>query len=290
MTIKINYSKFDFTKMDFYFLSFFLIDFCFGINLSVYEKEKTGVLFLIAPIGYFIYRFWLVWILKRKVKIDFLDYEIKIKGIFFEKKIYYHDIKYLIVRKNILHSYDIIINFDENVSILKYLINYINDQINERANRKKSFVICDVKNVEEISGYILEKMGFSQKEISDNQKSEKLYIKYSLFERFPIICFFFFIFQLAFIWEIFDSMMLAMIMYFGICLIAIGFRFFKKEYGLVKFDGYKIWIFEKNQNKQIFAVEDFYETDRNVIINYYLEIGNYYCFWYDIMPKKYFKK
>ena len=290
MAIRINYSKFDFTVTDFYFLFILLSHFCGGIHLLIYEKQRLGALFLIAPVTYFIYRFWLVWILKKKVKIDFLDYEIKIKGIFFEKKLYYHDIKYLIIRKNILHSYDILINFEKNLSIFRYLINYVNDKINIRSlkNRKISFVICDVKNVEEVSKYILEKMGYSDKEINKNQNAKRLYVKYSLFEKYPFICLVFFIFQLGIVLESFDKMGFSII-FLGIYLVIIGFKFFKKEYKIVKFDDYKIKIFEKNKNKQIFAVEDFYETDNEVIINYYSGENNYF-FRYNIMPRRYFKK
>ena len=94
--MKIKYSKFEINRWDIFFLILFLGHLLGGIYILFNEKEKAGIFFLAIGISYFIYRFLLVMIIKSKMKFDFSDYEVKIKGLFFEKTIEYSDIKKLI--------------------------------------------------------------------------------------------------------------------------------------------------------------------------------------------------
>ena len=86
--MKIKYSKFEINMWDIFFLILFLGHLLGGIYILFNEKEKAGIFFLVIGISYFIYRFLLVMIIKNKMKFDFSDYEVKIKGLFFEKNNY----------------------------------------------------------------------------------------------------------------------------------------------------------------------------------------------------------
>ena len=186
--MKIKYSKFEINTWDIFFLILFLGHLLGGIYILFNEKEKTGIFFLAIGISYFIYRFLLVMIIKSKMKFDFSDYEVKIKGLFFEKTIAYNDIKTLTVRKNILGSYDIFLNFDSSMNIYKYFCNLIMD-VSIESNHKKSYIFCDIKNKDEILEYLLEKIGYPKKEIREKKEEEKLYVKYSIFEKYYVMCF-----------------------------------------------------------------------------------------------------
>jgi len=186
--MKIKYSKFEINMWDIFFLILFLGHLLGGIYILFNEKEKAGIFFLVIGISYFIYRFLLVMIIKNKMKFDFSDYEVKIKGLFFEKTIAYNDIKTLTVRKNILGSYDIFLNFDSSMNIYKYFCNLIID-VSIESNHKKSYIFCDIKNKDEILDYLLEKIGYLKKEIREKVNGEKLYVKYSIFEKHFMMCF-----------------------------------------------------------------------------------------------------
>ncbi|RRD37594.1 hypothetical protein EII29_11130 [Leptotrichia sp. OH3620_COT-345] len=115
--MEIKYSKFDFNKNDIGFFLFFMIyiqpQLLFSKNM---EDILVGSLFLSIAIFYFIYRFYLVWILKKKGEIRFYNELIEIKGEFFVKKLGYRNIRNLTIRKNYLNSYDIVINYDESIN------------------------------------------------------------------------------------------------------------------------------------------------------------------------------
>ena len=93
--MQIKYSKFEINMWDIFSLILFLGHLLGGIYILFNEKEKAGIFFLAIGISYFVYRFFLVMIIKNKTKINFSDYGIKIKGLFFEKTIAYNDIKTL---------------------------------------------------------------------------------------------------------------------------------------------------------------------------------------------------
>ena len=121
--MEIKYSKFEINMWDIFFLVIYLSHLLGGIDILFNKKEKVGIIFFVIGISYFVYRFLLVMIIKSKMKFDFSDYEVKIKGLFFEKTIAYNDIKTLTVRKNMLGSYDILLNFDSSMNIYKYFCN-----------------------------------------------------------------------------------------------------------------------------------------------------------------------
>ena len=123
--MKIEYSKFDFNRAD-----------IFGI--------------VPGNIVYLIYRFIFTLFLKNRTQINFGKVKITVNGLFMTKEIYYDDIKFISVRKNFLNSYDLIINFDETATIFRYLCNYISDTFSSGINKKNTFVICELKNVDEV--------------------------------------------------------------------------------------------------------------------------------------------
>ena len=292
--MKIKYSKFEINTWDIFFLILFLGHLLGGIYILFNEKEKAGIFFLAIGISYFIYRFLLVMIIKSKMKFDFSDYEVKIKGLFFEKTIEYSDIKKLIVRKNILGSYDILLNFDSTISVYKYLCNLITD-VSIENNHEKSYVFCDIKNKDEILEYLLEKIGYPKKEIREKVNGEKLYVKYSVFERFHMLCCSIFsivsIFSVGIAWGYLNSMIKLFTIIILLLVITV-IRFFKKDYIMKRYSNYSISISEKK--KEIYIMDDFSETDKTVIINYkntnFNSVRfNFYYFQNDVMPKNYKK-
>ena len=291
--MKIKYSKFEINTWDIFSLILFLGHLLGGIYILFNEKEKAGIFFLAIGISYFIYRFLLVMILKNKTKINFSDYGLKIKGLFFEKTIAYNDIKTLTVRKNILGSYDILLNFDSSINIYKYFCNLIMDVLIE-SNNKKSYIFCDIKNKDEILECLLEKIGYPKKEIREKEEEEKLYVKYSIFEKYYMMCFAAFfiivIFSVGIAWEYLDLM----IKLFTIILLLVMtvIRFFKKDYIMKRYNNYSISISEKK--KEIYIMDDFFETDKKVIVNYentnFNNVKfNFYYFQNSVMPKNYKK-
>ena len=291
--MEIKYSKFEINMWDIFFLVINLSHLLGGIDILFNKKEKVGIIFLVIGISYFVYRFLLVMIIKNKMKFDFSDYEVKIKGLFFEKTIAYNDIKTLTVRKNILGSYDILLNFDSSMNIYKYFCNLIID-VSIESNHKKSYIFCDIKNKDEILEYLLEKIGYPKKEIREKVNGEKLYVKYSIFEKYYMMCFAAFfiivIFSVGIAWEYLDLM----IKLFTIILLLVMtvIRFFKKDYIMKRYNNYSISISEKK--KEIYIMDHFFETDKKVIVNYentnFNSVKfNFYYFQNSVMPKNYKK-
>ena len=293
--MKIKYSKFEINTWDIFSLILFLGHLLGGIYILFNEKEKAGIFFLVIGISYFIYRFLLVMIVKNKTKINFSDYEVKIKGLFFEKTIAYNDIKTLTVRKNILGSYDILLNFDSSMNIYKYFCNLIMD-VSIESNHKKSYIFCDIKNKDEILEYLLEKIGYPKKEIREKVNGEKLYVKYSIFEKHYMMCFAVFslmiIFSVGIAWGYLNLMIKLFTIIILLLLVITVIRFFKKDYVMKRYNNYSISISEKK--KEIYIMDDFSETDKKVIINYkntnFNSVKfNFYYFQNDVMPKNYKK-
>ena len=270
----------------------FLFDLLSGVNILSSEKEIEGIFFLVTGISYFVYRYLFVMIVKNKIKITFSNYEIVIKGIFFEKVIEYSNIKKLIIRKNKLGSYDILINFDSTINIFKYLCNFIND-VSIENNHKESYIFCDIRNKDEVLEYLLEKTGYPKKEIREKIRIEKLYVKYSIFERFFMLCFGIFglmtIFLIGIMLE-YKTMVSFKVIF--LLLIVTVIRIFKKDYSMKRYSSHSISISEKK--KEIYVMEDFSETDEKLIINYgntnFYEVKfNYYYFQNNVVPRNYRK-
>ena len=292
--MEIKYSKFEINMWDIFFLILFLGHLLGGIDILFNKKEKVGIIFLIIGISYFVYRFLLVMIIKSKMKFDFSDYEVRIKGLFFEKTIAYDDIKTLTVRKNILGSYDILLNFDSTISVYKYLCNLVTD-VSIENNHEKSYVFCDIKNKDEILEYFLEKIGYPKKEIREKVNGEKLYVKYSIFERFHMLCCSIFsivsIFSVGVAWGYLE-LMIELFVIIILLLVMTMIKFFRKDYIMKRYSNYSISISEKK--KEIYIMDDFFETDKKVIINYentnFNSVKfNFYYFQNNVMPKNYKK-
>ena len=290
--MEIKYSKFEINMWDIFFLILFLGHLLGGIDILLNEKEKAGIFFLAIGISYFIYRFLLVMIIKNKMKFDFSDYEVRIKGLFFEKTIGYNDIKKLIVRKNILGSYDILLNFDSSINIYKYFCDLIID-VSIESNHKKSYIFCDIKNKDEILEYLFEKIGYPKKEIREKVNGEKLYVKYSIFERFHVLCCSIFsivsIFLVGVAWGDLE-LMIELFVIIILLLVMTMIKFFRKDYIIKRYSNYSISISEKK--KEIYIMDDFFETDEKVVINYrnyFYKVNNRYCFQNSIMPRDYKK-
>ena len=289
--MKIRYSKFEINMWDIFFLVIYLSHLLGGIDILFNKKEKVGIIFLVIGISYFVYRFLLVMIIKSKMKFDFSDYKVKIKGLFFEKIIEYSDIKTLTVRKNILGSYDILLNFDSTISVYKYLCNLVTD-VSIENNHEKSYVFCDIKNKDEILEYLLEKIGYPKKEIREKVNGEKLYVKYSIFEKYHMMCFAVFsimaIFSVGIAWGYLE-LMIELFVIIILLLVMTMIKFFRKDYIMKRYSNYSISIFEKK--KGIYIVDSFLETDEKVVINYenYFYKRDYYYFQNNVMPKNYKK-
>ena len=288
--MEMKYSKFEINMWDIFFLVIYLSHLLGGIDILFNKKEKVGIIFLVIGISYFVYRFLLVMIIKSKIKFDFSDYEVKIKGLFFEKTIEYSDIKELIVRKNILGSYDILLNFDSTISVY----NLVTD-VSIENNHEKSYVFCDIKNKDEILEYLLEKIGYPKKEIREKVNGEKLYVKYSIFERFHMLCCSIFsivsIFSVGVAWGDLE-LMIELFVIIILLLVMTMIKFFRKDYIMKRYSNYSISISEKK--KEIYIMDDFSETDKKVIINYentnFNSVKfNFYYFQNNVMPKNYKK-
>lgn len=292
--MEIKYSKFEINMWDIFFLVIYLSHLLGGIDILFNKKEKDGIFFLVIGISYFVYRFLLVMIIKSKMKFHFSDYEVKIKGLYFEKIIEYSDIKKLIVRKNILGSYDILLNFDSSINIYKYFCNLIMD-VSIENNHEKSYVFCDIKNKDEILEYLLEKIGYPKKEIREKVNVEKLYVKYSIFEKHYMMCFAVFCIIVIFSVGIalgYLELMIELFVIIILLLVMTMIKFFRKDYIMKRYNNYSISISEKK--KEIYIMDDFFETDKKVIINY--ENTNFnsvkFNFYYvqnNVMPKNYKK-
>ena len=292
--MEIKYLKFEINMWDIFFLVIYLSHLLGGIDILFNKKEKDGIFFLVIGISYFVYRFLLVMIIKSKMKFHFSDYEVKIKGLYFEKTIAYNDIKTLTVRKNMLGSYDILLNFDSSMNIYKYFCNLIMD-VSIESNHKKSYIFCDIKNKDEILEYLLEKIGYPKKEIREKVNVEKLYVKYSIFEKHYMMCFAVFciivIFSVGIVWGYLE-LMIELFVIIILLLVMTMIKFFRKDYIMKRYSNCSISISEKK--KEIYIMDDFFETDKKVIINYentnFNSVKfNFYYFQNNVMPKNYKK-
>ena len=198
------------------------------------------------------------------------------------------------MRKNILGSYDILLNFDSSMNIYKYFCNLIID-VSIESNHKKSYIFCDIKNKDEILEYLLEKIGYPKKEICEKVNGEKLYVKYSIFEKHFMMCFAVFnlmtIFSVGVAWG-YLNLMIKLFTIISLLVVMIVIRFFKKDYIMKRYSNYSISISEKK--KEIYIMDDFFETDKKVIINYENKNFNsvkfnFYYFQNNVMPKNYKK-
>ena len=198
------------------------------------------------------------------------------------------------MRKNILGSYDILLNFDSSMNIYKYFCNLIMD-VSIESNHKKSYIFCDIKNKDEILEYLLEKIGYPKKEIREKVNVEKLYVKYSIFEKHYMMCFAVFciivIFSVGIAWG-YLNLMIKLFTIIILLLVITVIRFFKKDYIMKRYSNCSISISEKK--KEIYIMDDFFETDKKVIINYentnFNSVKfNFYYFQNNAMPKNYKK-
>lgn len=143
--MKIEYSKFDFNLVDI-----------------------IGIIVFNVP--YLIYKFFVMLFLKEKTDIVFANSKIIIQGFAINKEIFYDDIDSIMIQKNFLNSYDILINSNETVAHFRYLCNYITDSYATGLNANNTFVISDVKNVDEVLNEIFEKMYFEKEKIESSRK------------------------------------------------------------------------------------------------------------------------
>lgn len=188
-------------------------------------------------------------------------------------------------------SYDILLNFDSSMNIYKYFCNLIMD-VSIESNHKKSYIFCDIKNKDEILEYLLEKIGYPKKEIREKVNVEKLYVKYSIFEKHYMMCFAVFciivIFSVGIAWGYLE-LMIELFVIIILLLVMTMIKFFRKDYIMKRYSNYSISIFERK--KGIYIVDSFLETDEKVVINYenYFYKRDYYYFQNNVMPKNYKK-
>lgn len=111
--MEIKYSKFDFNAKDIYFFIFFLL----GSNPFVYfhGMDFEDLLFSNTFFVYLAYRFYFIMKLKKELSIKLENDKLTIKNRFYKKSVNLEDIKKIIIRKNFLSSYDIMINFDDSI-------------------------------------------------------------------------------------------------------------------------------------------------------------------------------
>lgn len=207
-----------------------------------------------------------------------MEDKIKIKSFFYKKDILYSNIKNLVIRKNYLGSYDIIINFNDSKNMFKYLSNYIFN-ISIRKNDGYSFIICDVKNICEIENYILKKMN-----CYELKKKTYIYIRYSLFDSFAYTLIV--IFSILYILNLsLSNILLKYLVYY---LIFINIKFFKNKFYMNKINCSIIKISDKKNRCYVF--EGYNETEKEIKINYGLKINfNYYYLSFYMFPIKYKK-
>ena len=75
-------------------------------------------------------------------------------------------------------------------------------------------------------------------------------------------------------------------------LVMTMIKLFRKDYIMKRYSNYSISIFEKK--KEIYIMDDFFETDKKVIVNYentnFNSVKfNFYYFQNNVMPKNYKK-
>lgn len=154
------------------------------IKYSWFDFNLIDILgIFVGKIVYIFYRFIITIFLKKHTVINFEKIKITINGLFMKKEIYYDDIKFISIRKNFLNSYDLVINLDETITFFKYTCNYITDAFSSSKDKKNTFVICEIKNINEIIKDLLEKMEFNYDDFNNAEKStiysDKVHKKYS---------------------------------------------------------------------------------------------------------------
>ena len=284
--MKIEYKILDFRNFGHFFctiifsalITFFI--FCM-ILLAIKEKDILKILFL-GLWSIFVLSFVCRYIYLKTggIKINFLENEIEI-GNKKKRIIRYNDIKKLTIQKNIFGSYDIIINQDifANTNKINY---YLRGW--EYMKIKSFLLLVDVKNIDEIEKYLLEKMKFYE-----IQKVEReIFTKSSIYERIfllPKIIIF------LFIPEIFinqKNIFIFLILY----LIAINIKFIKEKYKLIEIDENKIIV--KNKKRKVYVIDEFEISENKFIIDYKSKIKpkrlNKYCFYSGFLPSEYFWK
>ena len=150
-------------------------------------------------------------------------------------------------------------------------------------------------NKKEKVGIFVGENRVSKKKIREKEEEEKLYIKYSIFEKHYIMCFAVFfiivIFSVGIAWG-YLNLMIKLFTIIILLLVITVIRFFKKDYIMKRYSNYSISISEKK--KEIYIMDDFFETDKKVIINYentnFNSVKfNFYYFQNNVMPKNYKK-
>lgn len=274
--MEIKYAIIDFNKEDNLYLPIFtfigLIDFTILINnIQIFSIENIFLVFhfvlmcilLVYP------RFIKSYLLKKQTKIEFLQNEIFIKNKYLEKEIRYVDINKIVIRKNYFNSYDILINngiihkwTEKNRS--KYLYYF------EKDLHKNDFVFCDIKNIDEIEEFLINKIGFN-KNFIENKDFKKIYAKECLSDISQILSsIIFIIFIICFLTlaksnpkELFSYFIISFILFFVINSIKI----IPRKYDFLEID--KIRILIKNKNIKIYIFDDFeYENNKIKIKNY----------------------
>ncbi|AMD94427.1 hypothetical protein AXF11_01660 [Leptotrichia sp. oral taxon 847] len=185
-----------------------------------------GSIGILEYIGYLRTRNWTL-----NFREDFLE-------IFFDsskkKKIFYNEIEMIFIAKNILGSYDILINFPTN--------NIIHNLGSKMLDDKKSIALNNVKNYKNIKNKLIEKMNF--KEILSEKKI--LETKITFYYLFSYIIFI--IYVLWIFYKIKIAIFLVLIIF--IRLKSREYSYFETNYG-IKIFSYKKELYLKEGNYEI---------------------------------------
>ena len=96
----------------------------------------------------------------------------------------------------------------------------------------------------------MEKTGYPKKEIREKEEEEKLYVKYSIFEKYYMMCFAAFfiivIFSVGIAWG-YLNLMIKLFTIIILLLVITVIRFFKKDYIMKRYSNYSISISEKKK-------------------------------------------
>lgn len=273
--MEINYKKVDFIKWDSQFLMF-----CLLVLIILWN---SGEIICIVPVFIVLFiRIFFPLFVKKNTKISFLNDELAVSGKRIKKEIQYFDIKKLVIRKNILGSYDIIINPDISECMRRYH-NYYYDIAD---GEKNGFVICDVKNIDEIEEYLLGKMNFYRE--NNLIKEETVYSKYSIFMEYGYLAFF----VIGVPWLIMSSLIISSenpLIYILILIgyiILINIKFLKKKYTILKIGNNRLSV--KIKNKRMYVVDDFDIQKDKMIVKYKYQKGNMWLYNADVLPSEYY--
>ena len=101
--------------------------------------------------------------------------------------------------------------------------------------------------------YLLEKTGYPKKKIREKEEEEKLYIKYSIFEKHYIMCFAVFfiivIFSVGIAWG-YLNLMIKLFTIILLLLVMTVIRFFKKDYIMKRKKKFILWMIFLKQIKK----------------------------------------